>query len=259
MGRNNDCFCGSGLKQKKCHPDIHPDSAVARLLKFYYRLDTDIAEYQKGREDQIACKKGCSSCCSDLFLISIPEFCLIMREIQKWNRSMLDILSYKTVKAWLAFEQASPEAAARFASVSHDKDSIIDDLNLAIEINHLPEPCPFLFDNICSIYKVRPMVCRIHGVVKSNGGDEENRACAMIDGCRDWQLLEPEYLSQEHAQFIWYKHAPQGETVYIRPMLLLRSLYNQFTNTRFGVSRIPFGEAIYLPYNRFVESLCHKS
>ena len=33
MGRNDLCFCGSGKKQKKCHPNINEDSVAAKIIK----------------------------------------------------------------------------------------------------------------------------------------------------------------------------------------------------------------------------------
>lgn len=38
MGRNDLCFCGSGKKQKKCHPNINEDSVAAKIIKLYTQL-----------------------------------------------------------------------------------------------------------------------------------------------------------------------------------------------------------------------------
>lgn len=41
MENNNLCFCGSGMKKKKCHPDIHEKSLFATLLHYYKELDDE--------------------------------------------------------------------------------------------------------------------------------------------------------------------------------------------------------------------------
>lgn len=44
MGNNNLCFCGSGIKKKKCHPDIHEKAfsphcfIIIRNLKMKVKL-----------------------------------------------------------------------------------------------------------------------------------------------------------------------------------------------------------------------------
>ena len=44
MGRNDICFCGSGLKVKKCHNGLNEDSLVGNLIKIYYELDSIVKE-----------------------------------------------------------------------------------------------------------------------------------------------------------------------------------------------------------------------
>ena len=41
MGRNDLCFCGSGKKQKKCHPNINEDSVAAKIIKLYTQLSKE--------------------------------------------------------------------------------------------------------------------------------------------------------------------------------------------------------------------------
>ena len=44
MGRNDLCFCGSGKKQKKCHPNINEDSVAAKIIKLYTQLSKELEE-----------------------------------------------------------------------------------------------------------------------------------------------------------------------------------------------------------------------
>ena len=73
MGRNDICFCGSGLKVKKCHNGLNEDSLVGNLIKIYYELDSIVKE-----KIDCICQEGCPECCSDYFYISEEEFLVIM-------------------------------------------------------------------------------------------------------------------------------------------------------------------------------------
>ena len=46
MGRNDLCFCGSGKKQKKCHPNINEDSVAAKIIKLYTQLSKELEGYK---------------------------------------------------------------------------------------------------------------------------------------------------------------------------------------------------------------------
>ena len=69
MGNNNLCFCGSGIKKKKCHPDIHEKSLFATLLHYYKELDDESKTVQNP-----LCKKGCNECCESTFSVHNQNF-----------------------------------------------------------------------------------------------------------------------------------------------------------------------------------------
>ena len=70
MERNDRCFCGSGIKYKKCHYRINGESKLANIYRAYNEYDN--ACIQKGICNN--CRKGCSQCCNDYFFISESEF-----------------------------------------------------------------------------------------------------------------------------------------------------------------------------------------
>ncbi|HBL5607905.1 TPA: SEC-C domain-containing protein, partial [Listeria monocytogenes] len=35
MGRNDMCFCGSGIKKKKCHSNYQEGTPIASIIKTY--------------------------------------------------------------------------------------------------------------------------------------------------------------------------------------------------------------------------------
>lgn len=133
MSNNDLCFCGSGKKKKKCHPDIHENSLFATLLNYYHLLE----EESKAVNNPL-CKKGCNKCCEGTFSISQSEFFMILHSLKITN----EIQTYR-VKA----------------------EEILK------EKYELPERCIFVDDytGACRIYEVRPLICRLYGVVNIDG------------------------------------------------------------------------------------------
>ena len=79
-----------------------------------------------------ACRKGCSHCCHIAVAINQGEAALIGRK--------------------LGIKPARPENRAL-----EGREKFADKLPLGYD-----NPCPFLKDNECSIYDVRPLACRTH-------------------------------------------------------------------------------------------------
>lgn len=98
MGRNDLCFCGSGKKQKKCHPDIHEQSLAAKCLSLYGKIESIIKNYYNSGQQTPPCKKGCSDCCYNYFVISNIEFKIICKELQNWNKKQINKLVSATYK-----------------------------------------------------------------------------------------------------------------------------------------------------------------
>jgi len=128
MGKNDLCFCGSGKKVGLCHPHVNEASLVASLLKLYDSID------KRNMLAQNACKRGCADCCTDDFDIPLSEFIGILYYLGIGNERALG-------KSWRA---------------------LIDKWNPSVN-----GMCLFLHPKkrSCSIYAVRPIVCRNYGSV----------------------------------------------------------------------------------------------
>jgi Fe-S-cluster containining protein len=99
---------------------------------------TDIlAEATKG---YVPCKEGCSHCCKMATNITVEEA--------------------------QAIAIASGRDMVTPAVMNDDKGNAV---------KYLGVPCPFLIDNRCSIYHVRPFACRVHYAV-----DRDNLLCEII-------------------------------------------------------------------------------
>ena len=110
----------------------------------------DIFE-QWNKDLEQACRRGCSTCCTQNVTITAVEGEAILRYILSQNMSL-----------WLAEKLASSQShhppqmtTNDFASACLDgRDQPPDDLhNLAA--------CPFLEENLCKIYPARPFSCRL--------------------------------------------------------------------------------------------------
>lgn len=86
----------------------------------------------------IACERGCHACCSAKIIIAAPEALRIA--------------------AYLRATRSAGELDALVAKV-REVDAVTHGLSRA-ERAALNVPCPLLDEGICSIYEVRPLVCR---------------------------------------------------------------------------------------------------
>ncbi len=190
--RNAKCPCGSGKKYKKCHgleaqPAPKPDPIVLNRLTAYKgtigkrreifcreysasKINTLVAVADRLRQEAadtgktISCGKGCSHCCKMFVVASLQECEAIvyhlynnesamkqfLKNFPRWNERILRIEgSFRRMNelhARISSGDASEEEVKRF--------DLECDTYAAADI-----PCPFLVDNACAVYEVRPYVC----------------------------------------------------------------------------------------------------
>lgn len=178
MGRNDLCFCGSGKKQKKCHPNIKEDSVAARTMRLYAKLSRDLDENPYGKKN-VKCAKGCNECCKDYFTISEVEFAIIMDYLCKNSSDeRINMIIRKAIVFADKFKMENPEYYKQLKKNITGKDE-----DLKVNLENMPEKqekCVFIGENGgCSIYNARPLVCRIHGVCYYSD-DVEYGICGKI-------------------------------------------------------------------------------
>jgi Fe-S-cluster containining protein len=167
MGRNDLCFCGSGKKHKLCHSDINDSSIIARLYNLFNKIDYEIENQKTEKHLNVICKKGCSECCSQCFDISESEFVIIIDYIKRnWDQELFINLISTCVKQWEIIQITMPTYAQKlkeYIGGENLNDFLFNDLYTPLK---LPFPCAFLDNDTqsCMIYKVRPLICRTHGV-----------------------------------------------------------------------------------------------
>ena len=201
--RNAPCPCGSGKKYKKCHslapvqsrntpPDkVEVNRAIAYRGMVGKRREAFCAAYADSKKTTLAsmadnlrkeanasgkpisCSRGCSHCCK-LFVVASLQECevivhhlynnetalkLFLRNFTRWNERILRIESaFRRINTLHAKITAGEASEAEIKEFDAQCDTYAQQ----------DIPCPFLADNACAIYEVRPYVCaRIVAVTPS--------------------------------------------------------------------------------------------
>lgn len=182
MGRNDLCFCNSGRKKKKCHPDIHEESQAAEKLKIYGQFEEEFNNHNELTEGISLCASGCTDCCFDYFTVQNIEFDLILDELSKWDEERLKNFIKRVEKYWKGLVSEHPEVEKFTEKISSAE---IDEINTRVEKSSLP--CVFLDEDagLCQIYNVRPFKCRIFGTTYYC--DEEKKEYAIA--CKKYERI----------------------------------------------------------------------
>ncbi|TBL05143.1 nucleic acid-binding protein [Bacillus paranthracis] len=167
MGRNDNCFCGSGKKRKKCHSYISEDSYIESLYKLYHEIEIIKKDHQYPLEHP--CKKGCHECCYDFFSITMLEFEAILASLKRHGMNYTREIFNIALEFNSFIEKNDPELYAYFEKDLTGSDFAEEYYFQRRLYNNrparLPFPCPLLNkeDKSCSVYEDRPFICRTHG------------------------------------------------------------------------------------------------
>ncbi len=145
MTEQEKAFYHDGYRhgQKVAEQEVTPENLYKGIQPHYNEINEFISmliEYGKQNNIQIDCKAGCSYCCHQSVYGVEHEF---------------DALATYLVKEWSLEE--------RKALIERAKERYAQTNTLSKEALALHKsPCPFLQDNKCSVYEMRPMACRIY-------------------------------------------------------------------------------------------------
>jgi len=114
----------------------------------------------------IVCRKGCAHCCKNLVPLAVPEAFRLKEYIYSMPRDQRDAMLRLCL---LAARDILAEELPEFFASQTATDSI-DGLAFLSDLSRwyvsLGVCCPFLSENICTIYENRPLACRdyfVHG------------------------------------------------------------------------------------------------
>jgi len=169
------------------------NNEINEICKFFTAFYSDVDDSVKQFEN--TCKKGCSYCCCQAIEILYIEKFLI----ESFIHSQLKKDQFNTIKKninnWLDYFQAN----------TPDKEVIsVDDYynNFRIKIGDDKIPCPFLINDLCSIYHVRPLTCRAHFINKSPLTCKKD---SLMDAHKDSKGIKDEgaiYILKHYSTFL---------------------------------------------------------
>lgn len=107
-------------------------------------------EFEKWGDEDVACKKGCAACCTQNVIMTAVEGDLIHRFIREQGKM-----------EWFAARLQEKTATRRPEMTTNGfAKSCFNGEDVDPDSYGSSEQCPFLEENCCAIYEVRPFSCR---------------------------------------------------------------------------------------------------
>jgi Fe-S-cluster containining protein len=136
------------------------------VLGIYKNLDRDIKQeldiLKRERRIEPTCKKCCFHCCRQSIPATYPEGHIITQYIRRvFTHSALDAL-HERIGAWYKWVQ---EELPTFEQKGVEEHAAIYEFGPS---------CPLLVNDLCSVFPVRPIICRSHFV------DSDPRCCIPL-------------------------------------------------------------------------------
>ena len=137
---------------------------VTAILPLMRSLGEEVQELELAQVREaghtVSCQKGCAACCRMLVPISVPEAFALANRVERLEQPERERL---LTKLDLAQQQLARAGVLKQLSALADSpdpvsDEAIEPLNRAYYA--LRMPCPFLENEVCSIYDDRPAACR---------------------------------------------------------------------------------------------------
>lgn len=180
------CPCGSGLALEKCcvskeiagikqgslnHGERREwaESYITYKTVINEQIIEEQERYIRSLGRAITCKAGCSMCCVEFIAARLEECDAIAMYLytrpELMNRFLLN---YKTWLDRITFGKnillKASEAYQKLFETREPDDKKAFEV-LALDYAKAYTPCPFLENDQCMIYPIRPFVCSIYGVV----------------------------------------------------------------------------------------------
>ncbi|MGH9762186.1 MAG: YkgJ family cysteine cluster protein [Blastocatellia bacterium] len=103
---------------------------------------------------RMQCRRGCSMCCSQMFSISLIEAAYISKGVKRLPKSERDRLQ-TAARDYIARARRMTDSPSRDSDETEEALTPRPGLRLA---------CPALAGDACSIYGLRPLICRKWGI-----------------------------------------------------------------------------------------------
>jgi hypothetical protein len=114
---------------------------------------------------KIACGRGCTGCCEEMVIVPLPEALAVARWLARPENAERRAAFVAAYARWRAAAGDAPERLA--ALTVHNRDRA-DYTKAHVEYWRRRNLCAFNQDGDCTIYPVRPMVCRDAHAIETN-------------------------------------------------------------------------------------------
>lgn len=110
--------------------------------------------------DRISCQKGCAACCRMLVPVSVPEAFALSDMVRTLPQVRRDEIMRRVAAARERLERAG--LLTRLTEIAETERQLSDEEMEPINRDYYAHrvPCPFLENEVCSIYEDRPAACR---------------------------------------------------------------------------------------------------
>ena len=153
-------FCINVVSKQAALADIVP---LARTISTKIALAFLDTLSKKGQF--VTCHKRCSTCCSYMIPLSIPEVFRLREELL----AMPSDKSSRILKSCTIAAKRTLEKIPRYINTDKPTENNSASMDqLSKWYAGLKMDCPFLSEGLCSVYEQRPLACREHIITGSN-------------------------------------------------------------------------------------------
>lgn len=138
---------------------IFAENGWQELMREIYSTIDQLASLAL-KEQKVSCHKGCSFCCKNDIEVTVQEVRMLLKYAQDNNV----IIDREYINYLTTLMTADP-----------------DRLKL--------QPCLFLKDGLCSIYPVRPVICRSYYVVSPALDCDPSKGLKEVENLWNWDLV----------------------------------------------------------------------
>lgn len=124
---------------------------INNYISYIRFLDDKLGRFFEAQKPYICCYKGCGRCCKN----AVFPYSYVEVQYLKHGLSKLDIETQGIIKNNIkkAIETSGKDVESKY-------------------------DCPFLVDNICTVYAYRGIICRAFGLISSTEGNSKVPFCA---------------------------------------------------------------------------------
>lgn len=188
---------------------------IENYEKYLEYLNGKLGEFFEKQKDYIKCQKGCAKCCKNAeFPFSFLEFKYLMQGFMTLEKEKQDLIEDNIFKI---IEDKKIFTGKKF---SYD--------------------CPFLIDDVCSVYKYRGIVCRTFGLLIPDSNDADNTKIPFCykEGLNYSNVFDEEMntLSTKKFEELGFKTPPLGFNV--SHTYLTSEYFETNYNLKFGAKNI---------------------